>query len=273
MNASNRKNKKPALPSEEDIGTLLSGFNPQPPQRFYRLMEEAPWIRKQSQKPRSIFTSLAFRLSALAVLSILLIISLFIFIPSLRTSADRLFNFFSSYDDNSRSIQAVYTPTSATSPLPETLFPLTLEQASQEAGFTPKELSLLSEELHLEGAAFSTNREALILRYSGGDKTILLAQRKAEGVQEYASIGPAAPVQIVEVRHLQGEFVSGGWIIQIENTSPPGAMPQSIHLVWDDQSTMRTLRWQEGDFIYEIVTNSSEAFLLAEILAIAESMR
>ena len=272
MTVSNRSPQN-IPPSEEEIGALLTGYHPRPRQRFYRSMEVAPWLQKQGQNRWSGATTRSFRLTALAVFSILLIISLFISIPSFRTSADRLFNFFSSYNNDSRYLQAVHTPTSASAPLPETQFPLTLEQARQEAGFKPKEITLLPRDVRLDGAAFSTNREALILRYSGGDKTILLTQRKAEGIQEYASIGPAAPVQTVEVRQAQGEFVTGGWIVQNENASPSGSIPQTIHLVWDDQSTMRTLRWQESDFIYEIVTNSSVAFSLDEILVIAGSMR
>jgi hypothetical protein len=259
-------------PSEDEIIVLLKGFKPQPRPRFYRKIQQAPWFRSQDlTNHRIFFPAPAFRWGAIALFSFLLLVSLVAAIPSLRSNASRLFHFFSPYDENWRSIQAIFTPTSISIPLPETQFPLSLAEARKQAGFTPKEITLLPESVLFDGSAFSIDRAALILHYTGVEKTILLTQRKAESVQEYASIGPTAPVQVVELRGTQAEYVSGGWVV--EKSPPPDSPPNTIYLVWDDQSTMRTLRWQEDDFIYEIVTNSPEPFSLTEILAIAESMR
>lgn len=258
-------------PTEDEISALLKSVKMQPRSRFYEKIKQAPWFRASTKKNQNRLAVFPLRYGIAAVLTFIALFSLVSAFPSLKTNASRLFQFFSSFNEDRRSIEPKVTPTSITAPLPETQFPLSLAEAQEQAGFTPKEITLLPEKITFDGSAFSSDRQALILHYTDGETTILLTQRKADVVQEYASIGPAATVEGVMLHGLPAEYVTGGWVVEAVSSSK--APSSVIYLVWDDQSTMRTFRWQENGYIFEIVTNSPESFSLTEILAIAESVR
>lgn len=262
-------NSKP--PSEDEIDALLKAVKNEPRPRFYARIKQAPWFREDSVQMQNRLLDFSLRWGIAAVLTIIISLSLVSAFPTLKTTASRLFRFFSSSNEDRRAIIPIYTPTSITAPLPETQFPLSLAEAQEQAGFTPKEITSLPEKVVFDGSAFSSDRQALILHYTDGEKTILLTQRKAASVQEYASIGPSAMVEAVMFHGSQAEFVTGGWVV--ETASSSNSPSSVITLAWDDEATLRTLRWQESDFIYEIVTNSPEPYSLSEILAIAESVR
>jgi hypothetical protein len=263
------------FPSEEQIIALLSGFQPKPRQSFYQRMNKAPWNQMSGSKIiNNRRMSQVIRLASFTFLILILLVLPLLFTPSLISNARQMLRFFWVSDENSRSIEVTYTPTfTSTSPFPEPSFPLSIEEAAATAGFQLRTLATLPAGVILDGAAYDPTREAVLIRYAGEGKTILLTQRVKDRVKEYASIGQDAAAEIVTVRGVQGEFISGGWVVQTQSTPQPGMGSQTVNLIWENQAGMATLRWEENGYLYEIVVAGSQNISLEEILAIAESMR
>jgi hypothetical protein len=262
-------------PSEEQIVALFSGYLPKPRQEFYQQMRNAPWNREN----RSIFiykhrVSSIFRLASLIILPLLLILLPLLFTPSLLSNARQLFRFFWVHDENTRSIEVTYTPSSPSgSPFPEPYYPLSIEEAAAIAGFQLRTLIALPTGVTLDGAAYDRTRHAVLIRYAGEGITILFTQRERARVNEYASVGSDAAAEIVTVRGVQGEYIPGGWLVQSQSTPQPELGTQTVNLIWENQAGMATLRWEENGYVYELVVTSVQNISQAEILEIAESMR
>ena len=266
---------KPNLPQEEHIIALISSFQPKPRQQFQQRMLHAPWNKEKKQFLIETFQSLrTFPRNAVALLSLFLVLILFIFTPALVSNARQFLRFFLVHDENVRSIEVTQTPTfHSYSSLPEFEFTLSIEEVAKAVNFPIKILPGFPEGISLEGAAYDDTRKAVLINYSGEGSTFLFTQREAASVTEYASVGSSAPAELVTVRGLQGEFISGGWVVQSTEANQPESGAQTINLVWKDQAGMWTLRWEENGIVYEIVVASSQSISLDEILAIAESMR
>ena len=262
-------------PSEEQIVALLSGFQPKPRQSFYQRMGKVPW--SQESRSRPIYNhrvSWGIRLGSFTILTILLLLLPLLFTPSLLSNARQLLQFFWVNDENSRTIEVTYTPTSTSeSPFPDPSFPLSIQEAAATAGYQLRTLSPLPTGVIMEGAAYDSTRQAVLIRYAGEGKTILLTQREKNRVNEFASVGPDATAEIVTVHGLKGEYIPGGWVVQTQSTPQPGLESQTVDLIWENQAGMATLRWEENGFVYEIVVAGSQEISPEEILAIAESMR
>jgi len=260
-------------PQAEHIFSLLNNFQPRPRQGFNHRMQQAPWNREGKQFFIKVVQSLrTFPVNAFAVFVIFLILTLLFFTPSLVSTARQIFQFFGVHDENSRSIEVTSTPISPSdTSLSEFKFSLSLAEAAKAANFPIKVPVDFPKGTVLEGAAYDETRQAVLIKYIGKGKTFLFTQRDESSVSEYASIGSSAPAELVTVRGVQGEFVTGGWVIQSLSENQSGA--QTINLVWENQAGMWTLRWEENGFVYEIVAASSQSVSLTEILAIAESMR
>jgi hypothetical protein len=262
------------FPSDEQIATLLSRFQPKPGQSFYQRMSIAPW--SQERHPRSInnhLLSKVIRLACFTIITFLLILLPLLVKPALLSNARQLLRFFWVNDENSRSIEVTFTPTSTESPFPETSFPLSIQEAAATAGFQLKTLTALPAGVILDGAAYDPTRAAVLIRYVGEGKTILLTQREDDRLKEYASVGPDAAAEIVTIRGVHGEFIPGGWVVQTQTTPQPGLESQTVNLIWENQAGMATLRWEENGYVYEIIVTSLQNISQAEILTIAESMR
>jgi hypothetical protein len=262
-------------PSEEQIGTLLSGFLPKPRQEFYQRMNKTPW----NQENRSKFyynhrVSSRIRLVSFTILTFLLILLPLLFTPSLLSNARQMFRFFWVHDENTRSIEVTYTPTSTSDSIfSESSFPLSIEEAAATAGYQLRTLTALPAGVILDGAAYDPTRHAVLIRYAGEGITLLFTQREKSRITEYASVGSDAAAEIVTVRGVQGEYIPGGWVVQPQSTPQPELQTQTVNLIWENQAGMATLRWEENEYVYEIVVTSLQNMSQAEILAIAESMR
>ena len=262
-------------PHEEEIIALLSSIQPVPRQQFHQRMQKAPWINVKNQYSFRAFQKLhTFPRSAIAFVFVIVILIAIVFTPALVSNARQIFRFFWVHEDTTRSISITQTSTlPSITHLTEYPFPLSIEEATQMVEFPIKIPSRLPKGTSLEGAAFDETRQAVVLKYAGDGKSVLVTQREAESISEYASVGSNATAEITMVRGVQGELITGGWVVQSSGESQPGSVTQTINLIWENQAGMWTLRWEENDIVYEIVVASSQNISLNEILAIAESMR
>jgi hypothetical protein len=255
-------------PSEEEIEALLSQIKPLPGKRFYQRMEHAPWEKRGLR-----FGAQTLRRLAIAAFLIFVVVSATFTIPSVQAAARQLLRFFVSSISDQRTVEAPI-------PLPgsqaKTYYALNLEQAQKVAGYPLKNLYLLPDQMVLSGAHFEPSLKAVSLRYTNGSVDLIFTQHPLGKVKEYSSIGASATVEPVQVRGVQGEFVSGAWRLQstqmvIQETSLPGTQA-NLGLYWDANLPQHILRWQENGMAYELICTSS-AIGKEELIEIADNIR
>ncbi len=254
-------------PDEERLAALLERLRPRPTARFYHRMASAPWKSAAPEARR--FRAWPSRRAAMralaagAVLLALAVLSVFVF-PPLNATARRLMSFFA--PSPSLSLELEVTAPSPGDPNifgAPGYFSLTLVEAERLAGFPVRQIPLAEGSnsipgLVFDGAHYDSLLQAVTLRYSTQAGSLFLTQRKLGSIKEYNTIGPGAPVEQVSVHGIQGEYVTGGWIPvhPLAATSQPGTQV-SMDVVWDPTLPQHILRWQEGDFLYEILTSAS----------------
>jgi hypothetical protein len=95
---------------------------------------------------------------------------------------------------------------------------------------------------------------------------------------EYQQIGPDAVVEFVSIGALTGEYVSGGWKIpEVESEIINTIYPPTTQTVWDTNVNLQTLRWSDGEFLYEIILASGNDLTRYldkdDLVSIAESIQ
>ncbi len=250
---------KPVRPDEPEIEGLLSRFKPQPSQRFYRKMKEAPWHNPLPGRD-SPFSAKRWRVQRLvwrlAVFVVLLLAGSAVFIPQVRAIARQIIFSFIAAPSNQIKVQV--TPSS-----PGDLFdysdpasyPLSLDEAQVQAGFQLKQISPLPPELKLLGARYEASYNAVIVLYQGDNFLIFLTQRPLGNSQDVFSVGKGAAIEMVKIGELPGEYVRGGWkafTTQPTAKNPTPESPVNITAVWDNSLPQSTLRWQANNMAYEL---------------------
>ncbi len=262
MSITDPPHSQPGLPpNEERLAVLLESLRPRPTSRFYRRMASAPW-RSSSTPARSSRRAFLRPLAAGVFLLALAVIAVFA-IPPLNATARRLMFFFAPSPSQSLVLQV-------TAPSPGDpnvfgspgYFSLTLLEAQRLADFDVRQISIaqvtsLIPGLEFAGAHYDPDLQAVTLRYSVDSRSLFLTQRRLGSIEEYNTIGPGAPVEQVSVGGVKGEYVTGGWKPAVPQavTPQPGAK-LSLDVTWDPALPQHILRWQEGGFLYEILTTA-----------------
>jgi len=156
-------------------------------------------------------------------------------------------------------------------------FSLNLEQAESKAGFVLSKIPAGEFDMSFSGAHYDDDLHRVVSRYTYDKFTLYYSQRKLIDIEEYSQIGASAPVQIVSVRGFDGEFVSGGWKMEAESelllaTSSPGTQI-NLAAYWDVTLPQQILRWQEGGFLYEILTVGDSNLKKDDLIFLAESVK
>jgi hypothetical protein len=255
-------------PSEDEIVALLSQIQPRPGRRFYQKMDHAPWEGLHSWLPQRVVHPLA-----VAAIMITIILGAAFTIPSVQATARQLLNYFLPSSSDQRTVLAPF-------PIPgsnlEIYYGLNMEQAQQQAGYSLKTLGALPDNMAFAGAHFEPSLKAVALRYTNGTNDLIFTQRLLGNVEEYSSIGASATVEPILVHGVQGEFVSGAWRLQtnqssIQATSNPGTQAK-LGLYWDADLPQHILRWQENGMSFEIIS-TGDALRKEELVEIANSIR
>jgi hypothetical protein len=262
MEKDNSPGSDPGSPADEaQIAALLEQIRPSPSNRFYLRMAGAPWKRSRDSR---LFAWRSLRLAMVGFVLLVVAATAMLSAPALRAAARQWMNFF------------IPNPTETfqldlTAPSPGNLnvydspgyFPLSLAEAEQQAGFAPGELSLTEVSavltgLEFAGAHYDAELNLLISRYSVDGRSLYLSKRLAGTIQEYSSIGPQALVEKVIVHGVEGEYVAGGWVTtQALPATPQPGDPPGLEATWDPGLPQRILRWQQGEFRFEILASAS----------------
>jgi hypothetical protein len=130
--------------------------------------------------------------------------------------------------------------------------------------------STLPEEFSFTGADYDDFRETITLdfRTDSGELVLRISQRYLS--LDYQGIGPQAVVETVQVGKHKGEYVSGGWMIpEVKSGVDATSITSTPEVVWDADVKLKTLRWTDGEFLYEIAlagSSSQPPFLDKEAL-------
>ena len=260
------------IPSEEDIDKLLRKVQPLPNPDFHQRMVKRPWI----PNPRIPFWSRRNIIKiAISLVTIFLFgIGLTVISPSLNTLAQRFTLFFlpSSSNIGFKAITVIETSQ------PKERFDLNINQAENLIGFKIKIPSKIPEDFRLEGVAYDELREAVILNYLTQSRDLVMRVSMQRADRDYQQIGPEAVIEFVSIGALTGEYVSGGWTIpEVESEIINTIIPSKNQIFWDINVNLQTLRWSDGEFLYEIILaggNDQNGYLDKNILvSIAESMQ
>jgi hypothetical protein len=279
-------------PSEEQIISYLEAFQPQPSEEFYQRMESAPWRTTDEVHSYTInlmdwLTGLGnslhipgMRVALASTLLLLVIILVTLASPKLQAVAQQILQFIVPAPTDELTLQVTVHPSGTQEPLNiAERYPLTPAQAEDLSGYPLRVISLVPDGVTLTGAQYYPNLRAVTMRYAGAGQTLLFTQRPVGEIKEFATVGASAPVEVVNVRGVQGEFVTGGWIVtdtndRIQATAAPGTQI-SLGVYWDPTLPQRILRWQEGNMLYEILsTKTAHGVTLDkdELIRLAESI-
>jgi hypothetical protein len=236
------------IPNEEEITELLSQIQPSPSPKFSQKMANRPWKRARSIPSWSDFTPL--RAAATLGLVLLLVFGISLLSPSLNTLAQRFTQFFLPSPDSQTG--------EATAPLetrhPTERFSLTIGEAETLAGFKMDMPSTAPQGFDLIGATYDELREAIILHYTTKSGGLVLRISQQQLDSDYQAIDPEAVVEMVSIGPYTGEFVSGGWMIpEVELGADATQSPDALQAVWDANVKLQTLRWSDGEYLYEII--------------------
>jgi hypothetical protein len=265
----NTKRSKSRLPSEEEIEALLSQIKPRPGRRFYQIMQRSPW-----EKPGFRFPDQLARSLAVTAFIVIVILGVTFTIPSVQAAARQLMHYFIPSNSDQVTVQAPL-------PLPgsqvNTYYALSLDEAQNKAGYPLKTIAVLPDNLAFSGAHFDPSLKAAALRYTNGTDTLVFSQHPlGNNITEYFSIGASATVEPVQVRGVQGEFVSGSWRLEssqpaIQETSFPGT-EANLGLYWDASLPQHILRWQENGMAFELLC-TGETIGKTKLIEIADSIQ
>ena len=265
-----KNNRKP---DEQEIEKLLASFKPRPSARFYRQMKSAPWTNRNPIREAMPGTrQLAFAALMVLVLAIAGLAS-----PAVRTMAGQIMHFFLPAAGDQMAIQVTIQP--AEEPVlmsTAASFPLSLEEARSRVDYPLKEIPVPPEGMDLNGARYNPELSSISLRYQGIGNILVFTQRPLGDVEEFSSIGASAPVEILQVRGQDAEYVAGGWQVKSGEaqrmlTAVPGT-EVSLGVYWNPDLPQKILRWEEGGMMYELLS-SGPLIGKDQLLSIAETIR
>jgi hypothetical protein len=239
---------KNEIPTEEEIADLLSQVQPRPSAGFNQRMAAQPWSHGDRVPFWAGFTPL--KMAASLGMILLLVFGISLFSPSLDTLAERFTQYF--YPSPSSLSVAETAPLQTIQPLKR--FGLSIPAAEDRAGFAMKTPNPAPEEFNFGGATYDELREAIILHYTTASGGLVLRISQQLLDSDYQGIGPEAEVEKVEIGGFSGEYVAGGWMIpEVELGADATPSPIRSRTVWDASVKLQTLRWSDGEFLYEII--------------------
>lgn len=240
------------IPSEEEIVDLLNRIHPHPGPGFNQKRMSQPWNHQNRLQFWAGF--IPGRTAASLGLILLLVLGISLLSPSLDTLAQRFSQFFLPSPSSQTIADTALLKTSH----PLERFNLTISEAEGLAGFEMKTPAQTPSEFRLVGATYDELREAIILHHvtESGGLVLRISQQQLDS--DYQGIGPETVVEMVEIGNHSGEFVTGGWLIpEVESGADATVASSAAQPVWDANVKLQTLRWADGEFLYEIIIAGS----------------
>ena len=211
-----------------------------------------------------------FRRAVLALLAIAIAFAILLATSQGRAWAQSILQFFTRAESDTLPVQPFQLtpfPTHAPENTPEGPFPLTVDEAQALAGYQVL-LPADTKGHNFYGAEYDPVRAAVSINFSDPDigfgNGLLITEQLLASPQDIIPlqgvVGASAPVEIVQVGDLSGEYVMGVW-----NLTDKGP-------VWVAEPSLQTLRWKTDKMFLEIVYMGTK-LSKDDLIAIAESMQ
>ena len=264
-------------PDEEQIAQLLGQMRPQPSANFQHRMQSAPWFAGAQHKPISPWLQFIhhYRMAVTIIILALAMASLLTISP-LQGIARQVWDFFMPGQEDELTVHvAVTTPAEIYNFATVENFPLSIQEAEQQAGFSIRQPEELPPGAILVGARYEADYQAVIQLYQGERYNLFLCQRNLAGGQDYFNVGASAQIQELTIWTIPAEYVEGGWVVTgtLQTTPQADAIQVTLQAVWDPDLEQYTLRWQDDGYAFELRSTGIHAPKLDELVAIARSMK
>jgi hypothetical protein len=247
-------------------------------------MRHAPWLRKNlwgispAFQVRELFRAPKFRLAAGITITVLVTIFGLLSSFSFEAVAQNFLRLVrpAASDQIAIPVQLPWPDDSNSYSTPG-YFSLSIAQAQEQINFPVKVIDHSISYLTFDGAHFDADTGAIIQRYTHPVYTLYLSQRRLDGIEEYSLIGGSAPIETVLVHGIDAEFVTGGWRLDPANSSltPTDATgtQTSVQAYWDANIPQKLMRWQEENYLLEILVIEANNLEKTDLIRIAESVK
>lgn len=251
---------------EQEIEQLLSNIQPEPGAAFHNRMANAPW--KQANTQHVSFWSR--KLVSIAA-GLLLVMAVFWTASPLHTLAQEIINVFFSPIASETQTDTYVAPVGPTPSAPVTEWqPNSIESVEAQAGFIVKRPTVLPDGYVFDGAQYYADGQAVIHNYffeplNGLARNLIIYQYPISADTGFA-VGQDTVIETVQIGDLQGEYVVGWWDMVDETIITQNDTEKTVELetTWNANLAFSTLRWQDGNMIYEMMfqaaVNSPEAY-------------
>lgn len=276
----------PQTEKEKRVIETLERFQPRPGMHAYQHMAHAAWSSSGRRRTSpGVFLFCRFWLPvALSALLIVLAVATIWVTPPLRLMAqevlDSLFN-RAPHDSIVLEYQAEATEVST---VPAHYSSTSIAEAELVTGLNFPEPTVSLIPYTLTQATINYETETIWLTYNTPGRYLSIYRRSvALGWLTDAVVGASAEIIPVEFEGpdgetIHGEYVAGGWQPSADPTSGSGETVQQP-ADWTAQSAQRRLRWQDANYVYEMVAFGGDGdlpgrdLMMDGMMAIAASIR
>lgn len=192
-----------------------------------------------------------FRTSAIALTVLTVLVCLMLFTPQGKALAQGIAGFFYHAPGDTlpqQSWQMTPLPTAETStPDPANILDATasVSEVTAQAGFTVYQPASIPEGFTFSGASFDSSTSITRLFYQTPDGNAFVLKQEPAGKNEpcdlCGQVGASAAIEEATINGMAAEYVIGVW--KLTENGP----------VWDSEPYLQTLRWQQGDFAFEML--------------------
>lgn len=231
-----------------------------------------PQLKREDSMKLSIRFNKVLRTSAISLGVLAALVCLMLFTPQGKVLAQEIAGFFHHAPSDTlpqQTWQMTPLPTDETpTPDPASILDATasVSEVTAQAGFTVYQPASVPEGFTFSGASFDPASSITRLFYQTPDSNALVLKQEPAGQNEpcdlCGEVGASAAIEEVTINGAAGEYVIGVW--KLTDNGP----------VWDSDPYLQTLRWQQGDFAFELLYMGMPDFMDKDLMvSIASSLQ
>jgi hypothetical protein len=234
-------------PDATQIETLLENINPQPSERFYQKMENAPWKQEAKEAKPKLIRFPYTRAAAIVLISLCLVL-LAQPAQSFAQWLAQLFQIVPSETTTTIDLPIVPTSTYVPSPTPSPA----LEEFQASLAFTIRQPQNLHGYIFHEAYTMPNSQTLIISYVLAGENPLARGLTLYQSTDEEMNyqIGENAIVQPIEINGVYGEYVQGNW--ETIDTSS-SATQLSVRSQWDNSVQLHMLVWEMDGVTYQLL--------------------
>jgi hypothetical protein len=182
------------------------------------------------------------RLSAVAAVLILCLL-IILTVPQVRTLAQDMINDLFNRAPEDVMVERVVHPSPTRLHMRYLEFS-TVAEAEAELGIDLPEPAVIPDGYNVYKVHVSDDGQLIGIEFRGPPgRQLFISRRQPPTSERDGLVGASAEIVLVEIQGIEGEYVEGVW----KSVSPTESE-------WINDSVFRRVRWQDGDYFYEIIS-------------------